>query len=125
MNSCKIESIVFFFLETSSFAIRILLAPEQGYINEKRLGSTSSNLRWKWFNNEEENEPFYSTPNYNSSILYDCRCRETSNYLNKIFSSSNELCNGLKLFKIWLEQRQLSYVRINKNKTEKKKICFI
>jgi len=101
-----------FFLETSSFAIRILLAPEQGYLNEKRLGPTSSNLRWKWFNNiEDEIEPFYLTPNYNSSILFDCRYRVTSDYLNKLFLSSNELCNGLKLFKIWLEQRQLSYVR--------------
>jgi len=100
------------FLETSSFAIRILLAPEQGYFNEKRLGPTSSNLRWKWFNNiEEDIEPFYSTSSYNSSILFDCRYRETSDYLNKIFLSSNELINGLKLFKIWLEQRQLSYVK--------------
>ncbi|CAF4266683.1 unnamed protein product, partial [Adineta steineri] len=95
---------------TSSFAIRILLAPEKDYFNEKRLLPTSSNLRWNWFNdNKEENEPFYATPNYNSLVLFDCRYRETSDYLNKIFSSSNELCNGLKLFKIWLEQRQLSY----------------
>ncbi|CAF2982692.1 unnamed protein product [Rotaria sp. Silwood2] len=96
--------------EKSSFAIRILLAPEQDYFNEKRLLPTSSNLRWKWFNdNEDEVEPFYSTPNYNSSILFDCRYRSTSDYLNKLFLSSNELCNGLKLFKIWLEQRQLSH----------------
>ncbi|CAF3563201.1 unnamed protein product [Adineta steineri] len=96
--------------ETSSFAIRILLAPEKDYFNEKRLLPTSSNLRWNWFNDiKEENEPFYATPNYNSLVLFDCRYRETSDYLNKIFSSSNELCNGLKLFKIWLEQRQLSY----------------
>lgn len=104
------------FLETSSFAIRILLAPEQGYFNEKRLGPSSSNLRWKWFHNieEEETEPFYSTPNYNSSILFDCRYREISDYLNQCFSASNELCNGLKLFKIWLQQRQLSDVRERK-----------
>lgn len=103
------------FLETSSFAIRILLGPEQDYFNEKRLGPTSSNLRWKWFNNdnnlEEENEPFYPTPNYNLSILFDCRYKQTTIYLTKIFLSSNELSNGLKLLKIWLEQRQLSFVR--------------
>ncbi|CAF0827834.1 unnamed protein product [Rotaria sordida] len=97
--------------EKSSFAIRILLAPEQDYFNEKRLLPTSSNLRWKWFNdtNEDEIETYYSTPNYNSSILFDCRYRSTSDYLNELFLSSNELCNGLKLFKIWLEQRQLSH----------------
>ncbi|CAF4667241.1 unnamed protein product [Rotaria sp. Silwood1] len=96
--------------EKSSFAIRILLAPEQDYFNEKRLLPTSSNLRWKWFNdNDDEIESFYSTPNYNSSILFDCRYRSTSDYLNKLFISSNELCSGLKLFKIWLEQRQLSH----------------
>jgi len=106
------ECIVYLFLETSSFAIRILLAPEQGYFNEKRLLPTSSNLRFKWFNDiEDDNEPFYSTPNYNSSILFDCRCRETSDYFDKLFLSSTELCNGLKLFKIWLEQRQLTHVR--------------
>ncbi|CAF1245798.1 unnamed protein product [Adineta steineri] len=78
--------------ETSSFAIRILLAPEKDYFNEKRLLPTSSNLRWNWFNDiKDENEPFYPTPNYNSLVLFDCRYRETSDYLNKIFSSSNEL----------------------------------
>ncbi|CAF1346478.1 unnamed protein product, partial [Adineta ricciae] len=96
--------------ESSAFAIRIILAPEQNSFKEKRFLPTSSNLRWNWFagDGKEENEPFYPTPNYNSSILFDCRCRETSEYLKKIFSSSKELCNGLKLFKIWLEQRQLS-----------------
>ncbi|CAF3742018.1 unnamed protein product [Rotaria magnacalcarata] len=96
--------------ETSSFAIRILLAPEKDYFSEKRLLPTSSNLRWNWFTgNKEENEPFYSTPNYNASVLFDCRYRSTSEYLTELFLSSNELCNGLKLFKIWLEQRQLSH----------------
>ena len=103
------------FLETSAFALRILLAPEQGYFNEKRLIPTSSNLRWKWFqSNDESSEPFHPTPNYNSSILFDCRARATSEYLQKLFLSSNELANGLKLFKIWLEQRQLSSVRRRK-----------
>ncbi len=103
---------LFFSIETSSFAVRILLAPEQNYFNEKRLIPTSSNLRWNWFDNiEDKPEPFYPTPNYNSSILVDCRSRATSEYLTKLFFTSNELSNGLKLFKIWLEQRQLSYVR--------------
>lgn len=60
---------------------------------------------------DDDTEPFYSTPNYNASILFDCRYKETTDYLNQIFTSSNELSNGLKLFKIWLQQRQLSSVR--------------
>jgi len=96
--------------ESSNFAIRIRLAPEQDYLNEKRLKPQSSNLRWKWFDDKfEQDEPFYSTPNYNSAILYDCHLRLTSDYLKNLFLSSNELTHALKLFKIWLEQRQLTH----------------
>ena len=120
LNSTVISHVIFlfelpygksFFLETSSFAIRILLAPEQDYFNEKRLIPSSSNLRWKWFADPtEEDERFYPTPNYNSAILFDCHIRTTSEYLQEVFRSSTELINALKLFKIWLEQRQLSDV---------------
>ena len=67
----------------------------------------------KWFEEKEndDKETFYSTPNYNSSILFDCRLRSNSKYLIEIFSSHTELSNGLKLLKIWLEQRQLSQVK--------------
>lgn len=102
---------MFVYLETSSFAIRILLAPEQDYFNEKRLIPTSSNLRWNWFADlSDSDEPFYPTLNYNSSVLFDCHIRITSEYFQRMFLSSNELINALKLFKIWLEQRQLSEV---------------
>ena len=102
-------------LETSSFTIRILLAPEQNYFNEKRLSRTASNLRWQWFNGDSSetnsaDEPFYPTPTYNTSILFDCRLRATSDYLHQLFAGQKELLNGLRLFKIWLEQRQLSQV---------------
>jgi len=93
--------------EISKFAVRILLAPEENYLNEKRLSSSSSNLRSKWFD-ENDDETFVPTPNYNNLILFDCRLRSTSKSLKKTFREKRELINGLKLVKIWLEQRRLS-----------------
>ncbi|GFO37979.1 nucleolar protein 6-like [Plakobranchus ocellatus] len=88
--------------------------PESGAFKESRFHVSKNNVRPGWFfeksdptKDDVDAESLPGTPYYNSSILHDLCWAKNGKFVEKFLGGSEGVRDGIKLLKVWLNQREL------------------
>lgn len=104
---------------TGHVKIRLHFTPPENFFELRRFHPDTNNVRFKQFFNcssEQEDDIVFSTPNYNQTILLDLLMLQNHKFIKSVLPSacgiinSNNICEAIKLLKIWLEKRYLNQV---------------
>ncbi|XP_078495904.1 nucleolar protein 6-like [Ciona intestinalis] len=87
--------------------IRLHARPEVDFKLERFLPS-KNNVRWNWFHESKDEEPFHPTPHYNNLMLMDQLMEPHLTLLHQSSKDFPEFKNAIKLIKTWLHQRELN-----------------
>lgn len=89
--------------------IRCHICPATDSLKHDRFHPTKSNVRVSWFSGiDSEDSVLRPTPHYNSLILADMLFIHHREHIRTaLLNDSEEICNAIKLLKIWIQQREL------------------
>ncbi|BFY97446.1 hypothetical protein BsWGS_00486 [Bradybaena similaris] len=103
--------------DSKSVQLCLHAVPETDTFKLSRFHVAKNNVRPKWFFGSEgagtdcaddDDSSLPATPFYNSNTLHDLCMSTNDAFIEKMLKGSEGLCQGIKLLKVWLRQRELS-----------------
>ncbi|XP_045463296.1 nucleolar protein 6-like [Harmonia axyridis] len=97
-------------INTDKITVKLFLVPEQNYFKNTRYSPEVNNVKTQLFEQDYgsiDDIGELPTTYYNVALAFDASLVENHVFMEKIFSSSQSIQEGIKLIVIWMNQRKL------------------